>query len=146
MIRECFKTFSGIIFDAHMLKHEVGLDVDSLDKAPSPLAPEAHHLDKAKSVELKGFKFSSIPRGIFSGLSFPFRWVGGKLSNLRLHKSPHVVFSLDLPRFVYEGEAEEELKDALSPIYDQLKVHWYWTMMEWIPCESPPPTRAHQRQ
>jgi uncharacterized protein (DUF2235 family) len=136
MIRECFKVDSGIIFDAHMLKHEVGLEIDSIFKAPNSLSPEAHHLDKPGSGELKGFTMSRIPIAIFSGLSSPFRWVGGKLKHLRLRKPPKIVFSLeslDLPKFEYEGEAREELRDALSPIYDQLHMHWYWQFMEWVP-------------
>jgi hypothetical protein len=135
MIRECFKCNSGIIFDAHMLKHEVGLDVDSIFNAPNPLSPEAHHLNIPGSEELKGFTLGKIPAAVFSGASFPFRWTWGKMKNLRLHKAPQVVFSLEVPRFEYEGEAQEELNDALSPIYDQLKAHWYWRLMEWLPCK-----------
>jgi len=116
-----------------MLKHEVGLDVDSTPRAPSPLSPQTHRLDEPGPLQLKGFSFHRVPLSILSGLSSPFRWVWGKMSDLHLRKSPKVVFSPDLPRFVYEGEAEEELQDALSPIYDQLDVHWYWRVMEWIP-------------
>jgi hypothetical protein len=30
-------------------------------------------------------------------------------------------------------EEEEELYDALSPVYDQLKIKWYWWILEVIP-------------
>lgn len=135
MIRECFKVKSGIIFDSHMLMHEVGLDIKSIDEAPLPLSPESHHLDRPNSTEIRGFTPARIPMAVISTLGSPFRWVWGKLGGLRLHKGPKVVFSLesDLPRFEYEGEALEELKDALSPIYDQLHKHWYWQVMEWMP-------------
>jgi hypothetical protein len=136
MIRECFKVDTGIIFDAHMLKHEVGLDTDSIFQAPNPLSPETHHLDKPAANQIPGFALHRVPVAILSGLSAPFRWLGGKVKNLRLQRSPQVVFSLELPRFEYEGsEALEELGDALSPVYDQLDLHWYWKVMEWIPCE-----------
>ncbi|KAF9645435.1 hypothetical protein BDM02DRAFT_3101283 [Thelephora ganbajun] len=137
MIRECFKVNSGIVFDAHMLKHEVGLDVDSIFKAPNPLPPATLHLAGPDSTELEGFSLRHIPVVIISGLGSPFRWIWGKLSHLRLRRSPQVIFSLEQSRFVSEGEAQEELNDALSPIYDQLEKHTYWKVMEWIPCKLP---------
>ena len=81
MIRECFKLKTGIIFDAHMLKHRVGLDIDSdtVIEAPQPVLSPTNHLTK-------------------------------------------------------DGPTEE-LKDALSPIYDQLEKRTFWRVMEWIPCE-----------
>ena len=146
MIRECFKINSGIIFDAHMLEHEVGLDINSIFKAPDALSPATLHLAGPDGAELKGFSFRDIPIGIIKAVGAPFRWIWGKLSHLRVKSSPRVVFTLEQARFVSEGEANEELEDALSPIYDQLKKHTYWKIMEWIPCESSPsPTRLpHQ--
>ena len=141
MIRECFKVDSEIIFDAHMLKHEVGLDIDSIFRAPNPLPPQTHNLDKPSSDEMRGFTLLRVPAATISGLSLPFRWLSGKAKNLRLQKPPRVVFSLEQERFVYKGEPVEELQDALSPIYDQLNLHWYWRVMEWVPCELPPPPR-----
>ena len=137
MIRECFKLNIGIIFDAHMLKHEVGLDIDSIFEAPQSLSPATLHLAGPDAAELKGFALRQIPVAIISALGSPFRWVWGKLSHLRLHRSPKVVFSLEQPRFISEGEAREELDDALSPIYDQLKKRTYWKVMGWIPCKLP---------
>jgi len=91
-------------------------------------------LDKPAANQIPGFALHRVPVAIISGLSAPFRWLGGKVKNLRLQRSPRVVFSLELPRFEYEGsEALEELGDALSPVYDQLDLHWYWKVMEWIP-------------
>jgi len=134
MIRESFKVNAGIIFDAHMLKHEVGLDIDSLFEAPQPLRPAAVHLAGPDAAELPGFTLRKIPVAIISTLASPFRWVGSKLPHLRLHSPPKVPFSLEqTDRFTYEGEAREELDDAMSPVYDQLKKHTYWKVMEWIP-------------
>ena len=137
MIRECFKLNIGIIFDAHMLKHEVGLDIDSIFEAPKALRPATLHLAGPDANELQGFSFRNVPVAIISTLGAPFRWIWGKLSHLRLHKAPKVVFSLEQARFISEGEAREELDDALSPVYDQLKKHTYWKIMEWIPCKLP---------
>lgn len=133
MIRECFKVYAGIIFDAHMLKHEVGLDVDSIFVAPKSLSPATLHLAGPDPAELHGLSLRHIPVAIISALGSPFRWIWGKLSALRRHSSPQVVFTLEQERFVSEGEAQEELNDALSPVYDQLKKHTYWKIMEWIP-------------
>ena len=137
MIRECFKVDSGIIFDMEMVKHEVGLDIDSISKAPSrhpPRTPPLH--DHGRSNEVATFTLRRVPIAIFSGLSLPFRWLWGKAKNLFLQSPPQPNF-LGTRDFVYEGEATEELHDALSPIYDQLDQHWYWRVMEWIPCELP---------
>jgi len=131
MIRECFKVNTGIIFDAHMLMHEVGLDIGSITKAPNPLRPTELQLTRANSAELRGFSFRKVPVAVVSGLGSPFRWVWGKLSNLRHHDSPK--FTLEPQRPISLGEAQEELEDALSPIYDQLNKHTYWKVMEWIP-------------
>lgn len=135
MIRECLKK-SDIIFDKCMLEHEAGMDIGSLSKPPNPLSPENLHLTRPGDGKIKGFSFTRIPIAVASGVALPFRWVWGKLEHLHLKKSPNVVFDFDVTRFKYEGEPQEELKDALSPIYDQLDAHWYWTLMEWMPCES----------
>ena len=139
MIRECLK-HSGIIFDAHMLKHECGMDVDSIKdlkdlksiKAPDPLPPHTRRLDKQGETVIKGFSFTGILVTIASWLSFPFCWSWRQLSKLVIHQRPQVVVKKGP---VYEGEPHEELGDALSPIYDQLTMHWYWKFAEVLPCE-----------
>ena len=132
MIRECFKTGTGIIFDAHMLKHEVGLDIDSIHRAPKPLSLGNLYLARPDGAELKGFSLTHIPVAIISSLGSPFHWVRGKLSNFRKHDTP------ERKRPISEGEPHEELLDALSPIYDQLERYTLWKVIEWIPCKLPP--------
>ena len=121
MIRECFKVKTGIIFDAHMLKHQVGLDIDSDTalEAPQPVPSPTDYLTKPKPDN--GVSLRQI-------LGSPFRWIQDK--------PPKSIF--DQNRFVFKGGPQEELNDALSPIYDQLEKHTYWKVMEWIPCELPP--------
>jgi hypothetical protein len=135
MIRECFKVDSGIIFDSHMLKHETGLDIESTFDVPRPLLPETFHLIGPDGTELEGFSLRQIPATIISALGSPFRWTHGKLSQFRLHRPPRVVSSQQRP--VSDGEAREEFDDARSPIYDQLKMHTKWKVMEYLPCKSP---------
>ena len=119
--------------------HEVGLDIKSLYQAPNPLPPQSHTLDSPGPNEIRGFTLRRVPVAVFSGLTLPFRWLWGKTKRLRLQKPPKVLFSFEQERFKYEGEPVEELQDALSPVYDQLDLHWYWRVMEWIPCELLPP-------
>ena len=135
MIRECFKLNIGIVFDAHMLKHEVGLDIDSRFEAPQALSPTTLHVAGSDAAELKGFSLLQIPRAVLSAIGAPFGWIWRKLSGLRQRSPLQPPFSIERDRFVSEGEAREELVDALSPIFDQLKKHTYWKIMEWIPCK-----------
>jgi len=135
MIRECFKLKTGIIFDAHMLREEVGLDIDSISDKP-PLRLEGKHLDLTPpdGSELKGFSLSTVPVAVGSAIISPFRWTWRKVSHLFSKNPPKVPFTLEnTKRLSYAGEAQEELEDALTPIYDQLNKHTYWKVMEWIP-------------
>lgn len=139
MIRECYKLNTGIIFDAHMLKYEVGMDVDSLQapfKPPTQVLPQGQSLKLPGSGEKQGFTLSrSIPVAIYSGITLPFRWSWNKVTHLRYHKIVPPPPPRDDTQF--KGEGHEELEDALCPIYDQLHLHWYWKVMEYIPCELP---------
>jgi len=128
MIRECFRTNIGIIFDSHMLKHEVGLDIENILQPPPRLKPDDIHIGKPEKP-LRG----SVLNTIWTFISAPFVWIWSKLRGLRVQTSPNVVFTSEESRFISEGEAREELQDALSPIYDQIPLHWYWRLMEWLP-------------
>ena len=130
-----------------MLMHEVGLDIKSLSTAPDPLPPEIRQLDipGTSFFFLSRFSLLRVTSVILRGLSLPFRWVKSELLNLLYYTPPEFEFAFTSAAglFRYKGEAEEELKDALSPIYDQLKLHWYWKVMEWVPCESLPLARVY---
>jgi len=162
MIRECFETGTGIIFDVHMLQHEVGLDIvdtrtlqheAGLDivkgrigptpKPPKRLPPGVLHLRRPDGAELEGFSFRHIPVAVVSGLAFPIRWAVGKLSNLRIRSSKEYKHIPEPPDPVSLGESREELIDTLSPIVDQIGMHPGWNIVEWIPCKLPPLTRQH---
>ena len=123
MVRECFKTNTGIIFDRHMLKHEIGLDIDSVWKAPGPLSsplPSPHPSSILASEKAR----SESPTSLTPWYR-PLSWIKGKPSRDNAKKEPKPPF---------KGEYQEELDDAISPIYDQLR-HWYWKWMEYFPCE-----------
>ena len=59
MIRECFKARTGIIFDAYMLKNEVGLDINSIDEAPKPLS---HTNSRLSELDISP---PTVPRRVF---------------------------------------------------------------------------------
>ncbi|EPQ54493.1 hypothetical protein GLOTRDRAFT_77041 [Gloeophyllum trabeum ATCC 11539] len=103
MIRECFRTKTGILFDAKMLQDEVGLDLKTLDDEPP-----------ARTIK------------------FPYQLVVGLIRPSKI--SLKADFFLEkTAQSDYLGEAEEELLDALSPIYDQLRLTWWWRILEWLP-------------
>ena len=130
MIRECFRAGeagTGIIFNAHMLKHEVGLDIDSIFKAPDLFSSKTLHRAGPDGAELNSSSLTHTP-AIISPPGPLFRRTWGKLSNLLKDTPPK-------RKGFTEGEAKEEFNDALSPIHDEPT---FWKVVEWIPCELPP--------
>jgi len=91
MIRECFKTGTGIMFNPKRLQ-EVGLDPTSLYPLVLPRPPP-------------------LPVGS---------------ARIRSRRDPIKAEPLGT-------EEEEELKDALTPAYDQLEIAWYWWILELLP-------------
>jgi hypothetical protein len=110
MVRECFKTKTGIIFDANMLRHEIGLDINSVLEEPT--LPSLHPPSVLPSEEPRSESVESL-----TSRYRPLGWIKGQ-------KKPH-----------YKGKYQEELGDAMAPIVDQLKLHWYWMPIEYIPRE-----------
>ncbi|KAI4528359.1 hypothetical protein K525DRAFT_230961 [Schizophyllum commune Loenen D] len=105
MVRECFKTDSGIIFEAARLK-EIGLD-------PSDLYPIVAPRPPARS--------KPAPVNVAQADKQPLRQEG-------LHD-----FHGPDGELLYGNEEEEELKDALSPKYDQLRICKAWYLLELLP-------------
>lgn len=106
MIRECFKTKTGILFMADGLR-AVGLDPASLYPTvqPRPLA-----LPVGPSL------IQNIPaKHILPRLHFP---------------DGYTPIPSDLPA---KTEEEHELLDAMAPIYDQLDLAWFWWILEILP-------------
>ncbi|KAH9854308.1 hypothetical protein C2E23DRAFT_68019 [Lenzites betulinus] len=91
MIRECFKTDTGIRFHGDLLR-AIGLDPAALHPhvadRPPPLAPHSDYL---------------------TSVAAPL---------------PHTT------------EEEHEIRDALSPMYDQLSLVWYWWLLEYMPMKK----------
>ncbi|KIN97166.1 hypothetical protein M404DRAFT_161121, partial [Pisolithus tinctorius Marx 270] len=103
MIREIFKTNVGILFHRSMLRH-VGMD-------PSTLYPEVTPRPPAI------FERPFLPEKIDSGTPY--------------HDDGVPIQCATKGNFV--SEEMEDLKDALSPMYDQLEEAPYWWILEMLP-------------
>ncbi|KAG7090390.1 hypothetical protein E1B28_009509 [Marasmius oreades] len=111
MIRECFKTNTGIMFYADMLEEIMGVDPAVLYPTVLPRPPAL------KVSEEQGHYIRSISDDAA--------------------KSKTSTESLDEGTVTTTGqrptEEELELMDALSPIYDQLSLNWFWWILEFFP-------------
>ena len=115
MVRECFKTNTGIMFHSDKL-FEIGLDPHTLHPnvlpRPPPLSVEDHRIPDPPTIP--------IP--------------------IRVHKylvkkhHPEVHQRLLESRVPFLGsEEEEEVRDAVSPKYDQLTITRPWWILEILP-------------
>ncbi|CAK5282832.1 unnamed protein product [Mycena citricolor] len=103
MVRECFKTNSGILFDADGLR-SIGLDPDCLYPVVQP---------RPAPLPLDGAKIQSIPRSV---------------AHTHEPEQPARDGALSV-----KSEEELDRADALAPIYDQLSLKWFWWLLELLP-------------
>jgi hypothetical protein len=113
MVRECFKTNSGIMFNTERLR-EIGLD-------PTTLWPEV--LERPPPLPVpKGMRMESPPLRPWIDT---FLWLLGR----RMLPPADPSTAREPPH----SEEEEELQDALSPIYDRLLQNLAWWILEIVP-------------
>jgi len=103
MIRECFKADTGIIFEAEGLR---GIGID-----PHTLYPVVQARPPPLSAAGARIKSHSDP-----ALEDYEEYAGLTASAVQPKMEEH-----------------HELQDALSPIYDQLDLAWFWWILEYIP-------------
>ena len=115
MIRECFKTDTGILFNSHSLA-KIGLDPSTLHPfiVRRPVA-----LPVGPSDRIRDPPATPIPINIFA------------LSRKK-EKQPDFLKHLGCEDHL-GTEEEEELRDALSPKYDQLSIKKIWWILEILP-------------
>ncbi|ESK92292.1 hypothetical protein Moror_4690 [Moniliophthora roreri MCA 2997] len=121
MIRECFKTNTGIMFDSQKLR-EIGLDPTSLYPFVTPRPPRL-------SGQTSRIQTAASPRKpLLQGL------VSKVLRRDSNYKELPVadVKTNPVGRLT---EEEEELHDAMAPIYDQLEIAKTWWILELIPMQ-----------
>ncbi|KAF8643150.1 hypothetical protein AX16_009194 [Volvariella volvacea WC 439] len=121
MIRECFRTATGIMFDPDSLR-KLGLSPDSLYpvvlERPAALPVRPHQylvtIDEAKKAlaEEEALAKAEHERPNYSS---------GDSSSALAPVNP------------FQTEEECDLLDALSPIYDQLSLNRFWWILEIIP-------------
>lgn len=116
MVRECFKAKTGIMFESEALR-EIGLDPTTLypfvTPRPPPLSITSEHKIRKPPAD-------PIPVRLHATLT--------KKRPAEVH-AQHVV----APVPFLGSEEEEELHDALSPAYDQLKLKKGWWILEILP-------------
>ena len=115
MVRECFKTNSGIIFHTELLR-EIGIDPSTIYPAVLPRPPAL--FDRAKTQVVEEPPSTSFVARIY---------------NFFFQKSGANTAQLDAQKITFTNEEEEELRDALSPKYDQLCISWSWWILEILP-------------
>ncbi|KAJ3767573.1 hypothetical protein FB446DRAFT_651900 [Lentinula raphanica] len=115
MIRECFKTNTGILFDCDGLR-DLGMDPDALYPEVLPRPPplpvgDAHIQDIPTEGSVSKAEKESA------------------LKNYSGHTS-------ETAGALVKTEEQLELLDALSPIYDQLSLKWFWWILEFFPIKQ----------
>ncbi|KAJ7160302.1 hypothetical protein C8R46DRAFT_1194678 [Mycena filopes] len=116
MVRECFRTKSGIMFDTEGLR-SIGLDPAALYPVVQPRPP---------ALPIGNLYIQSIP---------PPK---AKEAPVQEASAESQTAALNSP---FTSEEELDLRDALSPIYDQLSINWWlWWILELLPIKQ-----RHQR-
>jgi hypothetical protein len=124
MIRETFKTNTGIMFDSESLRR-VGLD-------PNTLYPEV--LPRPPAITIDSRSISNQP-------TLPSSWWTWLFSKTAADDSTtatsQALFSSATSNGELGGGTEEveDLKDALMPIYDQLALAPGWWILEVVPLQ-----------
>ncbi|KAL0575406.1 hypothetical protein V5O48_006577 [Marasmius crinis-equi] len=119
MIRECFKAGTGIMFDSQRLR-DVGLDPTTLYPFVTPRPQRLSGCSARLQTAPSESKQPWIKR-IFSKRSAPCA-----------HEHPPLGEDKPGRRLT---EEEEELRDAIAPMYDQLELRPFWWMLELLPME-----------
>lgn len=115
MIRECFKTKSGIIFRTESLR-EIGMDPSTIYPVVLPRPPALFDDAKTKVIE------TPPSTSFLSTIISLFKSSEAKRKAMQQQKNPTFI-----------NEEDEELRDALSPEFDQLKLAWFWWVLEVLP-------------
>ena len=110
MIRQCFILNTGILFHKHQFKN-IGLDPDTLYPEVLPRPP----LPNTKP------DYPSLARRFDPPLNFAKSYDDTIVKPVRGGREPFV------------NEEEEDMLDALAPMFDQLKLAKWWWVLECIP-------------
>ena len=112
MIRECFKTNTGIMFDIEGLR--------ALGMEPNALYPEV--APRPPPLSVNTLRIQDIPPP--------------NPSAQHEVDLPNFAYVDDSSSALYMSEEEHELHDALSPVYDQLSLAPFWWVLELWPVKQ----------
>jgi hypothetical protein len=135
MVRECFKADTGIMFNSSALQEELGIDPSSLypyvtpRPPPLPLSPGTDRIRNppAKEIPIRRAgnhfwkKKAPLPDHDAEPEPDMHTLIESAVKDAKSKMKPPL------------SEEEEELNDALSPKYDQLKIQKAWWIIELIP-------------
>ncbi|CAE6479853.1 unnamed protein product [Rhizoctonia solani] len=164
MVRQCFKCDTGIMFHSNLLE-DVGLSPETLWPEVVPRPPPITSLDQIPKANINPASEASHPlysryptmwdtnpslyqlrRGTLPGR--PTRQhtqLSGKVEPYEPYIPIHWRIGHELrdfgpdawePREPFISEEVEDFKDALSPIYDQLAMNWWWWILEFLPVKQ----------
>ncbi|KAJ7912904.1 hypothetical protein B0H13DRAFT_1613010 [Mycena leptocephala] len=119
MVRECFRTNSGIMFDAEGLR-SIGLDPESLYPIVKPRPPAL----PVGTARIQPHPSKKSQASVQKANTPP---------NLADSQTALNVENVDTSPPIRMTEEELDLVDALSPIYDQLSQKWFWWILELLP-------------
>ena len=140
MIRQCFLANTGIQFEADKLREVAGIDPATLwpivqprpAALPVPVPPPIALLKSPKQLKQK-----SKAKDTKNNVSV--NETNGDDTRGSMDKAPDSPGSGDAAEGnedtdnIFLGEETEELHDALSPVYDQLKIAPHWWALELLP-------------
>ncbi|KAK2462564.1 hypothetical protein APHAL10511_005407 [Amanita phalloides] len=120
MVRECFKAKTGILFNTTSL-FDIGLD-------PNSVYPQVHCRPEAfyDRAKMQVIERPPSSKPFLSSVRNLFRSYAAKIDAMETDKD-----KTSRPKFI--SEEDEELRDALSPKFDQLKMKWFWWILEVLP-------------
>ncbi|EUC61649.1 DUF2235 domain protein [Rhizoctonia solani AG-3 Rhs1AP] len=163
MIRQCFNCDTGIMFHSNLFE-DVGLSpetlwpkvlvrppsITSIDQIPNSMSSEYYQPGYTRHPTLLDTSVPSSPYQLrratlpdqstrqYTQLSgrvnpyepyIPIQWrMGRELRDFGSHAWE--------PREPFINEEIEDFKDALSPIYDQLSMNWWWWILEFVPIKQ----------
>ncbi|KAF8625955.1 hypothetical protein AX17_006680 [Amanita inopinata Kibby_2008] len=131
MIRECFKTNTGIMFKTEALR-QIGLDPTTLypfvAPRPPPLSSATQTIERPATPSLARRVKALVEDALAGSKGGKKR---GSFVSTSSERSRGSLTGSGVSTFI--SEEDEELRDALSPKYDQLKLKRSWWVLEVMP-------------
>ena len=123
MVRECFRTETGILFHKDKFK-DIGMDAASIYRQSLDPAKAGWHDSDRPNPRLltptEGFRIETREKNPLP------------IKSLDLFKDPRFQSLIDQQHPYLGEEEEEELLDSVSAVYDELEIHRLWWIVEYM--------------